>query len=133
MTSDKGQTRTRTDEKRDQLLEFVKELKAKGFKVYAPAKITTYCHFVKDDQIGYLERGEYGFNFSSVHKPCHECGTGYQIHREINRPTVEMAEDCLVLAPHWAWSKDVLATKKYKNWEDYTNLPINNIIPDVEI
>ncbi len=123
----------RTETKRDQLLEFVKELKNKGFKVYAPAEVTTYCNFVKDDKIGYVERGDYGFNFGTVHKPCRECGTGFSIHREVNYPTVEMAGDCLALAPHWADRSMAEAVKKYKNWEDYMSNPINKITPKVEL
>ncbi len=118
---------------RDELLEFAEELKSKGYRVYAPADVTTYCNFVKDDKIGYVERGDYGFNFSTVHKPCRECGTGYSMHREIVNPTVEMAQDCLVLAPHWAWSKDVKAIRKYKNWEEYISYPVNNIIRKAEL
>ena len=121
-----------TETKKAQLLEFVEELKNNGFKVYTPGNLTTYCHFVKDDKIGYVERGDYGFNFGSVHKPCRECGTGYSIHREVNCPTVEMAADCLVYAPHWATGKDWQAIQKYKNWEDYTNQSTNRIIPEVE-
>ena len=123
----------KTETKREQLLEFVEQLKDKGYKVYAPANITTYCHFVKNDQIGYLERGDYGFNFGSVHKPCRECGTGYSIHRDIYNPTVVMAEDCLVLAPHWASSRDIQAIKKYKNWEEYANYPQNKWSPQTEL
>ncbi len=122
-----------TNTKRDQLLEFVEELKGRGYKVYAPTNITTYCHFVKDDKIGYLERGDYGFNFGTVHKPCRECGTGYSIHREIGNPTVEMAEDCLALAPHWASREDMQAIKKYKNWEEYTSSPLNKWSSQVEL
>ena len=131
MANNKGQVRTRAVEKRDQLSEFVKELKDKGYKVYAPENLTTYCHFVKDDKIGYVEAGDYGFNFSTVHKPCTECGTGFQVHREITHPTLEMAKDCMVVAPHWAY--DRRAVKKYKNWQDYASHPVNNIIPNVEL
>ena len=124
---------TRTDEKRAELLEFIKELKAAGFEVYAPAEMTTYCNFVKDDKIGYVERGDYGFNFGSVHKPCRECGTGFSIHREIVIPTVEMAEDSFVLAPHWASRSDIQAVKKYKNWEDFMSNSMNQITPKVKV
>lgn len=122
-----------TETKKAQLLEFVEELKENGFKVYAPANLTTYCNFVKDDKIGYVEAGDYGFNFGTVHKPCRECGTGYGMERETHNPTVEMAADCLILAPFWASRTDVQAIKKYKNWEDYTNLPTNKIIPEIEL
>ena len=123
----------RTDEKRSQLLEFAKELKDEGYKVYAPVGITTYLHFVKDGKIGYVERGDYGFNFSTVHKPSQQSGTGFSIHREVYSPTVAMAKDSLVSAPDWASSADRKAVKKYENWGDYTSYPQNKIIPEVEI
>ena len=121
----------RTETKRDQLLEFTEKLKNKGFKVYAPKEITTYCHFVKYDKIGYVESGDYGFNFSTVHKPCSECGTGFGMERETHNPTVEMAFDCLVEYPAWASNADRHAVKKYRNWEEYTSWPVNKIIPHI--
>lgn len=123
----------RTETKREQLLEFIEELKNKGYKVYAPAEVTTYCNFVKDDRIGYVERGDYGFNFGTVHKPCHECGTGFGMERETHNPTVQMAGDCLIIAPDWASSADIQAVIKYKNWEDFISYPVNKIIPKVEL
>ena len=123
----------RTDIKQAHLLKFIKELKDNGFKVYAPSKgVTTYCHFVKDDRIGYVESSDWGFNFGTVHKPCRECGTGYSIHRE-TYPTVRMAEDSLTLAPHWATSEQMQAIKKYKSWEDYVNFPQNKWSSQVEL
>ena len=119
--------------KRGQLLEFVKELKDNGFKVYAPAKVTTYCNFVKYDKIGYVERGGYGFNFGTVHKPCRECGTGFGMERETCNPTVQMAHDCLAEYPSWASGTDRQAVKKYKNWEDYTGSRHNTWSPQVEL
>lgn len=123
----------KTEIKREQLMEFIEKLKAGGFQVYAPRNMTTYAHFVKDDKIGYVERGDYGFNFSTVHKPCRECGTGYSIHRDVSYPTIEMAKDSLVMAPHWASFTDVQAIKKYKNWEDYTSYPQNKWSSQVEV
>ena len=123
----------KTEDKRKQLLEFVGELKSHGFKVYASENLTTYCHFVKGDKIGYVERGDFGFNFSTVHKPCTECGTGFGMERETYNPKVQMAEDCLLLAPHWASNRDLQAVKKYKNWEDYVNATENRWSPQVEL
>jgi hypothetical protein len=119
-------------DKTKKLIDFINRLKDAGFKVYAPAKISTYCNFVKDDKIGYVEVNDWGsFNFSTVHKPCHECGSGYSMYREVY-PEIKIAYDCFVLAPQWANSSDVKAIKKYKNWADYTSDPINKIIPTVE-
>jgi hypothetical protein len=119
--------------KKEKLLEFAQVLKNNGFKVYAPEKYTTYCNFVKDDKIGYCEVNDWGsFNFSTVHKACRECGTGYSMHREVC-PEVKMAEDCFVMAPDWANSQDFKAIRKYKNWEEYVSEPINRLLRVVEL
>ena len=122
----------KTETKRAELLEFAKELKGAGYKVYSPVNTTTWCHFVKDDKIGYVDYGGWGFNFSSVHRPCRECGTGFGIHRNVT-PTVAMAEDCLIFAPSWASGIDRQAIKKYKNWEDYASHPSNTWSPQMEL
>ena len=113
--------------------EFIEELKSNGYKVYSPSETATYCYFVKGDKIGYLENGCGGMHFGSVHKPCSECGTGFGIHREIHSPTIEMAEDCLSLAPHWASVRDRQSVKKYKSWEDYTTYPTNTWSTYIEL
>ena len=110
--------------KTQELKEFIKVLKENGFKVYAPKKMSTYCHFVKNGNIGYVERGDFGFNFSSVHKPNKGCGTGYSIHRDVYEPTIKKAEDCFCVQ---------LNVKKYKDWEDYLKSPINRIIETEEV
>jgi len=97
---------------------FIEELKKAGFKVYAPEELTMYCNFVKGDSIGYVECDDFGFNFSTVHKPNRYTGTGFSIYKNIGSPTVKMAQDCFVIAPHWENSSSV---KKYENWEDYAN------------
>ena len=127
------ESKTRAETKREQLMEFVEELKDKGFKVYGPTIVTTYCHFVKYDKIGYVEAGDHGFNFSTVHKPCRECGTGFGMERETHNPTAQMAHDCLVEYPSWASSADRQAVKKYKSWEDYASYPSNNWRSQVEL
>ena len=117
--------------------DFTEQLKANGFKVYAPvpSKLfpkTTYCFFVKNDQIGYMDE-QLGFNFGTVHKPCRQCGTGFGIHRDISHPTIQMAEDSLIFAPSWSSGADRKAVVKYKNWEDYLKIRTNQIMKMEEI
>lgn len=110
--------------KQQLLHDFIERLKNAGFKVYlSDGKVmpVTWCHFVKDDKIGYVESGDYGFNFGTVHKPCRECGTGFGMERETHNPTIRMAEDCLIVAPSWARS-DIPYVKKYKDWQEYVSL-----------
>ena len=124
--------KTITNLKTKELKGYIKKLKGAGFKVYAPEELSTYCHFTKNGKIGYVEAGDFGFNFSTVHKPNTRCGTGFSIHREVSNPTIKMAEDCFVNTPHWAMS-DISHVKKYTNWTDYTNSPTNRIIEKIEV
>ena len=117
--------------KTKELKEFIKILKKNDFKVYAPKKITTYCHFVKNNNIGYVERTDSGFNFSSVHKPNNRCGTGYGIFREEYSPTISHAERCFIYKPNWASVNDIV--EKYKSWDDYISNSINQIIKYYEV
>jgi hypothetical protein len=122
-----------TEAKKTRLLKFANELKQNGFKVYTPVNTTTlsaYCHFVKNDKIGYMDCGDYGFNFTTTHKPCKECGTGFSIEHDCIQ-SIKLANDCLVLAPGWALNSDIKAVKKYKNWIEYEQ--INNWQKWIEI
>ena len=112
--------------KKEYLLEYINELKSKGFKIYAPEKLTTYCNFVKEDKIGYVECSDWGFNFCTVHKPCRECGTGFGVYREICDPSPQMAEDCFIFAPDWATPLDLKAVRKYSNVEEFLTERHNN-------
>ena len=103
--------------KKENLIRFIELLKKNGFEVYVPEKFTTYCHFVKDN-IGYVECSDFGFNFSTVHKPCQECGTGFSVYRETWIPTIEKANDCFYI-PNWVHNHHASIIKKYKNWKEY--------------
>lgn len=105
------------EQKRQALRGFIEELKEAGFKVYAPKELTTYCKFTKNNRIGYVEAGDFGWNFSTVHKPSKECGTGYSIYRDKLTATIQDALDCFIYKPDWASSSDIVV--KYKNFEDY--------------
>ena len=124
-----------TQIREEQFKEFAQELKENGFRVYVPKDHpSTYGCFVKDDKIGYCEISDFGgWNFGTVHKPCHECGTGYSIHRDVSNPTPKMANDCFCLAPNWASSSDIRAIKKYKDWNDYATGSISGIVKKVEL
>jgi hypothetical protein len=119
--------------------EFIIELKESGFKVYTSDKKEnpSYIHFVKDDKIGYCQNSDFGmWSFSTVHKPCRECGTGFNVVDRIEYPTIKLAESCLVNIPQWAahdrkYSNGVV--KKYKDWNDYIIQPINQILKQIEL
>lgn len=111
------QTKTLRELNSEALLVFVQELKNNNFDIYMPEGVnSTYCFFVKGNNIGYVESGTWGFNFSTVHKPCRHAGTGYSIVRDCVNPSVQLAEDCFINRPGWA-SKDEPVTKWY-SWEE---------------
>jgi len=120
------------------LHEFVKELKQNGFKVFTSAedKNYSYCHFIKDDKIGYVQTDYFGgLSFSTVHKPCKNFGTGFGLNDLNNRvwqPTIKDAENCFITAPNWA-TGNIGDIKKYKNWDEYVNTPINKILTEREL
>lgn len=90
-----------------ELLIYIEELKRAGFKVYVPKLFTTYCYIVKDNKVGYIEHGDRGFNFSTVHKPNLRCGTGYSVGRKITKPVIANALKTHVYAPSWASWEDM--------------------------
>lgn len=121
----------KTTIKSETLKQYMHKLKEAEFDVYYPeGENPTYCFFVKDNNIGYVEYGDYGFNFSSVHKPNYKCGTGYSIFRNKDAATIADAWACFVTKPLWADIKD--APIKYKNWNEYESSPVNQIIKTVK-
>jgi hypothetical protein len=120
------------------MTEFINELKQNGFSVftYDTEKEIHYIHFVKDDKIGYCQNSDWGlWSFSTVHKPCSKCGTGFNVVDRIEEPTIELANSCLVNIPKWAANDRKFFNKviKYKSWEEYINTPINTISKYKEI
>lgn len=114
------------------LLKFAKELNDNGFDVYTSKKKNPiYLYFVKDNNIGYVERSPFGYNFETVHKPNKLCGTHFSIARECVEPTIELAKMCFVVKPSWA--RKYKNPIKYKSWDDYLSHPINKILEYVKI
>ncbi len=120
------------------LAEFVQELKNNNFAVYTAdeKKEITWCNFVKDDKIGYIQYDDFtGFSFSTKHKPNRRCGTGFQVHTEIIEPTIKHCIDCFVSVPYWSikryWGRNAGNSPnviKYKSWEEYINTPLGSIL-----
>jgi len=104
------------------LTDFIQELKDNGFTVFTSDKKdpVTYCHFSKNNQIGYVQ-GEYfgGFNFSTVHKPCREYGTGFRVtpNDGISEPTIEWANKAFAFSG-WVVG-DPQNIKKYNSVDEY--------------
>lgn len=120
---------------------FVKLLKLNGFKVFTSDsnKNYSYCHFTKNDNIGYVQAGYYGgLEFSTVHKPNRFCGTGFclysgELGEQVHIPTIEHANKTFIKYPSWAKNVDKNNVIKYKSWDEYKQNPINNICKIIEL
>lgn len=118
------------------LKEFIKKLLKNDFKVYRNAgrEKVTYVFIEKNNNIGYIQDDYYGcLNFSTVHKPNRNTGTGFRINKDgICKPTIKDAESTFVLQPSWAKSRHA-DIEKYKSFDDYRKYPINAILKYAEI
>lgn len=112
-----------------ELLNAIRQLQGAGYRVYVSAPSTSfpvasYCYFTKDDKIGYMQYNNFdGLTFTTVHKPCRQCGTGFRItDREYNLPLLQAAEFTInCIAPNWATNPDRNAVVKWANWEAFAN------------
>jgi hypothetical protein len=102
------------------LTEFAQLLKDNGFTVLLPKKYTTWFHFFKDGKFGYVQFDKYA-SFSTVHKPCKQCGTGFGVTDEWSGLTIDNAIKALMFAPHWANTSDVAAVRKYNSIDEFIN------------
>ena len=110
--------------KNEELNKFAQLLRDNGFTIIAPKENSTYFHFAINDYIGYVQDNRFeGYIFSTVHKPCKECGTGFRsIDPDWSNLTVENAiHTAQLIAPQWAKKIDREAVKKYKDVADFIN------------
>lgn len=106
-----------------ELNEYAHLLRQNGFTIITPEKQSTYFFFAISDQIGYVQTDRFlCTTFSTVHKPCKECGTGFRYSEEYAELNLANAAGCAVcIAPGWAKRSDVFAVRKYKNVADFTS------------
>ena len=109
---------------RDKILkDYIKVLLKNKFKVYAPLRkdeAVTYIHIEKNKNIGYIQGDSYrGLNFTTLHKPNRETGTGYRMHTEIYEPTIKHAESTFAHHPYWARKSEIPSIKKWGSFKEY--------------
>jgi hypothetical protein len=91
----------------------LKKIQKKGCEWFhlSDGKNIIYCEPLKYE-LGY-------YKISSVHKPCRECGTGFQL-AEYERLTEKSVSNCLqVFAPNWATEKEIKVIKKYSSIDEF--------------
>lgn len=89
--------------------ELIADLKALGFMVYGPERLTTYVWFTDGVRIGYAQRSNdiEGVRYTTVHKANRHSGTGF---------TAGTPQEALSVVPHW-WTGP--APTKYKDFETF--------------
>jgi hypothetical protein len=119
------------------LKEYAVLLLKNGFKVYVhePKELIKWLYFEKNNNIGYVQKNYFGgLDFSSVHKPNTETGTGFQIHTEIINANINHALDCFVNYPFWCVSlREKKSVIKYKDINEFLNKKINLIHVKINI
>ena len=95
--------------KREKFLQYAKEIKNLGYKVFVTAdKMFCFGYIVNDkDQIGEFQLGDYGYGvrFLTKHKPLSGYGTGFVLDDwdECKETfTKEIIDRIFVKYPHWA-------------------------------
>lgn len=114
--------------KGDNLTKLAETLIADGLTVfttqYSEDKPSTWLYFTDGKHFGYAQECESrcAVRFSTVHKPCKECGTGYGLqnpYEGVINPTAQDARGAFITAPKWAKWPDVKAIRKYNSMEDF--------------
>lgn len=111
------------------MLEFIK---AQGYRVFV-SKLDNpvYCYYSDGVHIAYAQWDRCSFGVHTVHKPCHECGTGFVYSKEITAETLRAALNAY--GPHWAGQRDINAVRKYADIDAFLKAPLNNIVKLIEV
>lgn len=108
---------------------FVEKLKSFGFKVYLnnTDPFYNYAVFTDGKNIGYMGEAYFnqkGVNFSTVHKPSHNYGTGFACKEKdspviLSELTPEIARQAFATIPPYFtnWVQEPI--RKYKDFEDW--------------
>jgi hypothetical protein len=98
--------------------ETIQAIKEAGFSVYMREEKDTYAYFTDGVKIGYIQEERWnGISISTVHVPCHECGTGFSIEKNIDAISKERLEQAFIFAPHWA--SRISAVKKWRDIQHF--------------
>lgn len=118
------------------LLDYIKLLKEKGFRVfttyYASARDnTTFIWFSKDDRIGYCQISYHGgFDYSTVHKPSKENGTGFSMNTGVDA-SIQYALNTLNSYTEYPEYLKGTTIVKYKTLQEFINMRNKNEITEL--
>jgi hypothetical protein len=103
------------EEKRQMLRDYRRLLLDNGFTIVDIEDVPDQFYFWKGDRVGTVWSNYFsGFNFSTVHKPCRGCGTGYGIIENTLDLSVFNANETINSRPTWAGKPEY-----YSGPEDY--------------
>lgn len=115
------------------VIEIAKQNKYRVFAFQKNQPISQILIVSQSDKIGTISASYDGVSYGTIHKPCHKFGTGFGLsgYMASAPASLNMIKSCCeIVKPEWAGSGEV---KKYKNWEDYVNTPINRVLTYFEI
>lgn len=122
--------------KNQELARVVEIAKQNNYRVFAfqhDEPISQVLVVSENNKIGTISESGGGLSYGTVHKPCIQFGTGFDLsgHMASSPASLIMIKTCCeITKPVWASSGEV---KKYKNWEEYVNNPMNRILNYFEI
>ena len=98
----------------------IETIKAAGFTAYRRDEKSTYLLYTDGTHIGYAEHHPIrGYNISTVHKPNHTSGTGFNIERESSDINAAMLAAAFCHAPDWADMPSRVSVVKYRDMAAY--------------
>ena len=107
---------------RDLSKETIAAIAAHGFEVWQSSgpKWRSYAYFTDGKRIGYVQTGYFGgLNYSTVHMPCREAGTGFRVVDGAESVREDDINAALAHSPSWALNSERLAVKKWPNFEAF--------------
>lgn len=105
----------------DELLKFITRIGMHAYVVDNPnnKRPITYCYLVKDNKIAYCQVGHMRNMLCTVHKPCTDYGTGFEISSTLDNIT-NINFDYI---PGYVYTdKRIDKVRRYKSWEEFQEL-----------
>lgn len=106
---------------RELFLRYANEIKELGYKVFVCSNSNSSYGYIVDssERIGYFQLNYGSLSFTTVHKPCRMCGTGFRVAEDVRVLTSDIINRCFINVPNWAIN-DSKYVIKYKNLEEFS-------------
>lgn len=122
----------------------IEKIKALGYQVYGSGTPeTTIMGYIRSKdglRIGSFQVDEFaqGITFTTVHKPCRECGTGFRVQTDDHFVSIEelcekhVEQSFLILPPWKPYQRDIQAAyreqyRDFREWLAYEKKHFPNI------